>query len=120
MGVAQRVLLVIDDELMVCRGLARLLGPAFQSVHIAGNPGEAEQTLDREPITHLLCDHYLGPDQPTGLDLVPRWRERFPGIAVAVVLSGSEIHDIAVRKGIDGFVSKPPDASDLRVALGIA
>lgn len=115
----QRNLLIVDDEPLVARGLQRLLTINFDKVLVAHSAAEAQAILSRQnaSITHVLCDHYLGEDQPVGFDLLPAWRARFAGIRVAVLLSGSEIRTMARRPEIDAFVAKPPDVAELREAL---
>lgn len=119
MGAKRRILLVLDDDPVVARGLGRVLRHHFDTVHVVNAVEDAEAVLTDSPdlVTHVVCDHFLGEAEPTGLSLLPRWRLRFPSIQVAVLVSGSELRALATTPGIDGYVEKPPDIATLRASL---
>jgi CheY-like chemotaxis protein len=111
------VLLVVDDDPIVARSVGRYLGRHFDAVHVVHDVVAAETFLARGDVTHIVCDHFLGEESERGLDVLPRWRICFPGIGVAVLLSGSELMRLVMPDGIDAFVPKPPDPHELCRAL---
>ena len=114
-------MLVVDDDPIVARAVARFFGRHFDAVFVAHNVEEAELLLrDTLSVTHVVCDHFFGEGQRRGLDVLPEWRLQFPCIQVAVLLSGSELGRLVMCEGIDAFVSKPPDVGELSSVLGIA
>ncbi len=108
-------LLILDDAPEVARAMRRVLTKSFQRVVIASSPGEAERLLsDRnDPPTHLVCDQYLGEGHPLGSDLVRGWRQTYPNLRVAVLVTGSEIDLLVPIEGVDWIVTKPIDAHEL-------
>lgn len=115
------VALVVDDEPIFCRSMSRLLGKAFDEVHTAGSPDEAEQILEAHPVTHLVCDYRLGSDLPPGSVFVQRWREAYPGINRAVVLTGALDYYVRASENIDSVRAKGIDPDEvLRAVLGEA
>ncbi|MFO8074042.1 MAG: response regulator [Polyangia bacterium] len=116
---ARTVLLVVDDESTVCRVLRRMLSPLVDELLTAENVADAEAILEARSVTHLLCDHLLGPHQPKGMDAASRWRERYPSISTAVILTGARMDELEPSAGIDAVISKVVDAEQLAGALGL-
>jgi CheY-like chemotaxis protein len=104
-GEPQRLALIVDDEPLFCRAMSRLLGPAFDEVHTATNPDEAEQLLEEHPITHLVCDYRLGQGFPPGTVFVTRWRKLYTSIQRAVLVTGA----------YDLYSNIPPEVDSVRV-----
>jgi DNA-binding NtrC family response regulator len=111
------VLLIVDDERSVCRALTRLLDRQVRRIETATNPTEAEIILKTGLITHLICDHWFGPGQPLGIDLVPKWRKLNPSILRAVVLTGMDISKLPLTEGVDRILPKVVDPDELIKAL---
>ena len=59
-----RRLLIVDDEPLARKALMRLLRGLFDEILCVDGAEQAEQTLAKREITHLLCDRHL-------LDLEP-------------------------------------------------
>lgn len=106
-----RILLIVDDCEEVARGLRRLLKHRFAEVHVASSADEADGYFAREHgrPTHLLCDYALGVGQPTGAELVRRWRAQHAGVVNAVVFSVAELSGLPDPRGVDHFFGKPLD-----------
>jgi CheY-like chemotaxis protein len=120
-GPNRKVALVVDDEPIFCRSMSRLLGRAFDEVHVAGSPDEAEEILAAYPVTHLICDYRLGSNLPPGSVFVQKWREAYPGIDRAVVLTGALDYYVKNLEGIDSVRAKGIDPDEvLRAVLGEA
>jgi acetyl esterase len=101
-------LLIVDDRADVARAFRRYLSRSFAVVLVAATPVAAEALLRASPpVTHLVCDYWLGDAWPVGTELVPRWRREFPSIRRAVPLSGSHVRGIAPVPGVDAVLEKP-------------
>ena len=109
----EAVLLVVDDESTVCRAICRILRSRFADIQSACTPEEAVAVLDSRRVTHVLCDYRLGAGQPTGTELVQRWRSQHPSIERAVILTGVEVTQLEAPGGVDAVVPKASDPTDL-------
>jgi DNA-binding NtrC family response regulator len=114
----ESVLLIVDDERTVCRALTRLLDRSVSKIQTATNPREAEIILRSGNITHVICDHWFGPGQPLGLDLVGQWKETYQSIKCAVVLTGTDVEELSKPKYVDEILPKVIDPDELIAALG--
>jgi CheY-like chemotaxis protein len=118
---SRRQALVVDDEPIFCRAMSRLLGRAFDEVHLAGSPEEAEAILASKPITHLICDYRLGSNLPPGTVYIDKWRAEYPGITRAVVLTGALDYYVKASDGIDSVRAKGIEPEEvLKAVLGDA
>jgi DNA-binding NtrC family response regulator len=113
----QRILLVIDDEAEICLLLQRILRKSFDDIHVANNAAEAEPLLREQPITHIVCDLYLGAGEPLGNDLMQGWRARKPSIQYVALFTGSSMDLMPTYDGIDAIFQKPGGYEDLVAAL---
>jgi two-component system response regulator AtoC len=107
--------LLCDDEESLCRGLARLLRPAFEVV-TADGPGGLTR-LNQETFDVVVTD--LRMPGVSGFDLLEAVRKRSPRTPVIVMSGNAEIHDAvrAMRAGARDFLIKPIDAKGLEEAL---
>ena len=113
----KRILLVIDDESAVCRVMRRLLGRRFDEIVTAETPADAEVVLASRPVTHVLCDHCLGPGRPQGLDLAKGWKAAHPTIRKIIILTGADIERLTAPPGIDLVLPKTTEPDDLAALL---
>ena len=107
------MLLVVDDENTVCRALTRILKGKVGQIWTATNAVEAESILKSGSITHVICDHWFGPGQPLGMDLVKQWKNTYGSIKRAIVLTGTPIEKLKDNDGVDKVLSKVVDPEDL-------
>jgi len=107
------ILLIIDDEASVCRALSRILSKKAAETITARNISDAELILDTREITHVLCDHLLGPGQPKGLDNAIYWKEEYPSIRKIIVLTGTDAAFDEPPQGIDKVLPKTTDPMEL-------
>jgi DNA-binding NtrC family response regulator len=107
--------LLCDDEESLCRGLARLLRPAFEVVTADGPGGLVRVT--QETFDVVVTD--LRMPGVSGFDLLEAVRKRSPRTPVIVMSGNAEIHDAvrAMRAGARDFLIKPIDAKGLEEAL---
>jgi DNA-binding NtrC family response regulator len=115
----ESVLLIVDDERSVCRALTRLLVGSIEQIQTATTPTEAEIILRSAKVTHVICDHWFGPGQPLGMDLVAKWKEQYPSICRAVVLTGTDINKLTLTDAVDKVLPKVVDPADLIEVLGL-
>jgi DNA-binding NtrC family response regulator len=109
--------LIVDDEHPVCFALERMLRRDYRQVFTAFGPDDAAAILEAHPVTHVVCDHWLGPGLPLGIDLIPRWRRRHRTIERAVVLTGADVSGINPPPEVDRVLSKTEDPTRLRLLL---
>ncbi len=99
-------LLIVDDRADVLRGLKRILGLNFKVI-VANSGATAEPLLIEHRPIFLLCDYWLGVDQPTGTELIRDWRVRFSFLTRVALMTGTRIDAITEREGIDRIFAKP-------------
>jgi CheY-like chemotaxis protein len=123
LGVAPTTLtgrvLVVDDEASVRRSTGRILRKLGVEVDEADSAARALERLTAGPLpTYLLTD--LAMPDINGLQLAEIARQRWPGLAIAVVSGFAD--DAALEKiGALGaaFVGKPFSAAQLHDALAV-
>lgn len=108
----------MDDESSVGRALSRMLRSKVDEILVAVSPLEAEMLLDTQEVTHLICDHWFGRGQRLGVHLVRQWKETYPSIKRAVLLTGTDISLIEVQPDIDAILDKTVDEKAISRALG--
>lgn len=112
-------LLLVDDHTVVREGLKRLLDPSGNrwSITEAGTAFQALECLRRESFDLVIAD--LSLPGMSGLDLVHRIREGFPGVAVLVLTMHSEEQYAlrAFQAGASGYVTKDSACDELVAAV---
>lgn len=117
MTVKNSTLLIIDDESSVCRALSRILRCKAGEVITAQTLADAELVLDTREVTHVLCDHLLGPGQPRGLDTAIKWKAEYPSIEKIIILTGTNAAYDVPPEGIDQVLPKTTDPMQLAQIL---
>ncbi|MFZ1907736.1 MAG: EAL domain-containing protein [Burkholderiales bacterium] len=100
-------ILVVDDDAMVRRALADLVGSSGRRVTQCGSGAQAIEAMGKEPVDVVLLDLNL-PDM-TGLEIMRRIRESRPEPTV-IVVSGDDRIDSAIatlKSGAHEYVRKP-------------
>jgi len=108
-----RRLLIVDDEPLARKALMRLLRGLFDEILCADGAERAEQALAEQEITHLLCDRHLLDVEP-GERLIIRWRESYPSLLVAGLITGDVVDQSEMPHAVDGVFLKPFDIDALR------
>jgi len=108
-----RVLLVVGDEPAIASLLTRSLGDDFDGIHVAGRASDAESILSSHTVTHIVCDLYLGRDEPLGDELIRRWKRRWPTIRYAALFTGSTFEKDHSYEKVDNIFMKPRGYDDL-------
>jgi DNA-binding response OmpR family regulator len=107
-----RVLVVDDDEdlLFLASKFLEKEDDRFELVGVKTDQ-EALQRLEEEEFDAIVCDHYLGPNSMTGLDLLEWVREGNPNIPF-IILTGRSEEVVAIRAlnlGADYYLKKGTD-----------
>jgi putative two-component system response regulator len=116
LGIRERVLIVDDDELNL-RMLARILARSGYRCTTAGDAAEARRLLEEAPYDLILADVNLPGE--SGLELVADVLPRYPQTAAVMVsgLDDVELAERALRAGAYGYIVKPFSAND--VLMGV-
>ncbi|MES2887173.1 MAG: response regulator transcription factor [Pseudomonadota bacterium] len=112
-------LLLVDDHTVVREGLKRLLDPLSNhwSITEAGTGFQALECLRRESFDLVIAD--LSLPGMSGLDLIHRIKDGFPGVAVLVLTMHSEEQYAlrAFQAGASGYVTKDSASDELVAAV---
>ncbi len=101
------LVLVIDDEPLLLRALARMLRPAGHRVELAETPAAAQRVLADPDLDVVLLDLRLG--AASGLELLDGIKAERPEVEV-VVMTGHATIESAVdcmRQGAFDYLAKP-------------
>jgi DNA-binding NtrC family response regulator len=112
-------LLVVDDETAVCRAVARVMKRHFDTVVTADSPQEARAVLGTRPVTHLICDHWFGKGQPSGLELITQWLKVHPSLERVLLLTGVDTSMLIAPDPKVKIIRKAVDVKDLLKELEI-
>src|ERR1700745_2769309 len=121
MDASRAEILVVDDDAMSRRVLARLLSAAGYNCRVSNDGSEALETIHARPPSLLLLDF----DMPrlNGADLLRRLRsDEDPTVAqipaIMLTAHGSEQSEVScLQAGAGDFVAKPVNASVLRARI---
>lgn len=107
-------ILVVDDEVNICRLLERFLTRIGHQVETAGSVPEALMLLAPERFDLVLTDLRL--PGPSGLELLDEVRVRAPGTRMILMSAHADVSvaATAIDRGIDQLIVKPFELDDLR------
>lgn len=104
--------LIVDDEIMIRRGLSKIIQwkkIGYELAGAVGNAKEALEILESQEIDALLTD--ISMPEMTGLELIRAAKLRRPGIKT-VVISGYSEFDYAmeaIKLKVENYILKPLD-----------
>jgi two-component system, NtrC family, response regulator HydG len=107
MSTASLNVLVVDDDMAVCRILQRMLNDEQYQVQISQSVADAQEVIEQKPFDVYVMDYKL-PDG-TGLDLAERIRSK-GSEAPIILISGYDPSAVAVRAEklrISDIIEKP-------------
>jgi len=114
-------LLIVEDDASIIESLERLLSHFFETIYTASTLDEAltsYRSLQASMIPFIIIsDIHLGKE--SGIDLIRQVKQTDPHQKV-IAVSGTEEREIfieSIRYGVDRFILKPIDQSDLFNAL---
>jgi putative two-component system response regulator len=105
----EELILIVDDEKMVCSLLAQGLSREGYSYLTANNGREAFQHFCKKKLSLIICDVHM--PEMDGIELLERIREVDPKMLVIIVTAYAEINLAvnAIRLGAYDFILKPFD-----------
>ena len=112
--------LIVDDEEIVCRGLARFVKWEKYGFQVAGTAASGEEALSilgKKPIDLIFMDIRM--PQMTGLELLKLVKEQYPQTK-CVILSGYSDFSYAqeaIRNGASDYLTKPVVLKDIETLL---
>jgi two-component system response regulator RegA len=111
-----RVLLIDDDEVFT-RVLARALGARGFEVAVAHSSAQAIAHVRNEAVRFAVLDLKLGADN--GLALIPELKTLRPGLRILLLTGYASIATAveAIKRGADDYLAKPVDADAIVHAL---
>ncbi|MBS0516740.1 MAG: response regulator transcription factor [Proteobacteria bacterium] len=112
----KRVLLIDDDEVFT-RVLARALAARGFAVAIAHDAAQARARVRAEPPQFAVLDLKLGADN--GLALIPELKALRPDLRILLLTGYASIATAveAIKRGADDYLAKPVDADAIVHAL---
>ncbi len=116
-GLADRSLLVLDDDAALRTRLGRALEQRGFEVRLAGSVSEALEAVKSSAPAHAVLDMRL--DDGTGLKVVQAVRDARPEARVVMLTGYGNIATAvaAVKAGAVDYLAKPADADDVARAL---
>jgi two-component system nitrogen regulation response regulator NtrX len=109
--------LIVDDEKVICEGLARLLSKDYKT-YKALNGFEAIDILSKnKDIDVMLCDIKM--PAMDGNELIEKLRVYNKDIYIIVVTAAASPHKVcdAIRRGANSYISKPCGIKDLEMTI---
>lgn len=112
-----RHVLVIDDDIVFARVLARALDARGFSSRVAHDAAAAIVACRHEPPQYAVLDLKLGADN--GLKLIPELKALVPAMRILLLTGYASIATAveAIRRGADDYLAKPVDADAVANAL---
>lgn len=109
--------LIVDDEVMICKSLDAGLTDAGYSVATARNSEEAMKAVRNFKPRIVLTDMKLGNEN--GIDLIDRIKSENSDIEVIVMTAYSDISSavLAIKKGAFDYINKPFELEHIEIIL---
>lgn len=113
-------LLIIDDDIAICRTLQLHFSSDEKEVHISHSAEEGLSVCDSITIDLIILDIRMS--GKSGLQILPDLKSKFPAVRVIMITA---FHDMettitAMQQGADDYIHKPIDLDELDTAVGKA
>lgn len=110
-------ILVVDDEIGMCRLLQAVLGDAGYKVTAHQKPDEALRAFDREPFDLVISDVRM--PRLTGVDILQAVKSRSPDTPVILVTAFGTTRTAveAMRLGTSDYILKPFKNEEIRLVV---
>ncbi len=118
-GEPHKRVLVVDDEVNLCRALSMMLSHAGYQVDCANTVGDAVEAVRNTPPDVMLLDIRLG--EGSGYDVCEAVRADPLYNNVRILMMSALCRDTVIEKamsmGADDYLRKPFDTSELRARV---
>ncbi len=110
---ARASILVVDDEEVVRRSYARILGEMDCDAQAAADGEQALQAMQQRPFDVVLLDLRMPGAQ--GLDVLKTIKQRWPASEVVIITGYPTVESArkALGLGAADYLAKPPDPDEL-------
>lgn len=110
-------LLIIDDDAVFARVLARAMGSRGLTVETTSDAASALEAARRMQPRYCVLDLKLG--EENGLRLIPELKRAVPGIRILLLTGYASIATAveAIKRGAHDYLAKPVDADSVARAL---
>ncbi|MEC4676991.1 MAG: response regulator [Nitrospirota bacterium] len=110
-------LMVVDDELIVCKRLKQILEKAGYDVTVFNNGEDAVKELELESYDIIVTD--LKMEGVDGMKILEAAKRKNPDTRVIMITGFAEIETAreAFRKGVFDFISKPVEIDTIKKVI---
>lgn len=110
-------LMVVDDELIVCKRLKQILEKAGYDVAVFNNGEDAVKELELESYDIIVTD--LKMEGVDGMKILEAAKRKNPDTRVIMITGFAEIETAkeAFRKGVFDFISKPVEIDTIKQVI---
>jgi two-component system, response regulator RegA len=113
-----RRLLIVEDDAVLARTLARSFERRGYAVEVLHGPAELDAAAERVRPTHAVVDLRLG--GASGLAVIERLHARDPDTLIVVLTGFASIATAveAIKLGATNYLTKPANTDDIEAAFG--
>lgn len=106
-------ILVVDDDIVTCQLISRILGKEGMEITTANSPLNALHLFEENPFDLVITDFYM--PEMTGGELLPAVKRISPGTDVIVMTAHATVENAvdAMRNGAYDYIVKPFQNDDL-------
>lgn len=117
MNTLQKTILLVEDDDVFARVIARALGHRGYQVHHAANVELAQQLIENTHLDYSILDLNLGGH--TSLQLIPIIKAANTETRILILTGYASIATAveAIKLGADNYLAKPADADEIVAAL---
>lgn len=106
-------LLVIDRDGKIAAQLQRELADIFRYIWVVSNVEEARKLLNNSVVMYLICNYFLGENEPNGFEIVSTIRSEFESLKRCLVIADSDAEIEEVPSEVDAVFPKTVSARSL-------
>jgi len=115
-------ILIAEDDIVLCEILKKSLEVLGYEVTATTSGKEALEAFKNEPMNLIVSDWTM--PEMTGLEFCAEVRkmelESYPYFIILTGNSGKENHKLAMQSGVDDFLPKPLNTTELEFRLNVA
>lgn len=108
--------LIVDDEHVICEGLARVLSGNYITHHTSSGQEAIDLVRNDSDIDVMLCDIKM--PEMDGIEVIERVRSENKNIFIVVITAASpQLVCNAMKMGANAFMCKPLDICQLEKSM---